>query len=288
MADWTRSHRSYSSNANALQTVDVWTPPSPTRGVWVIYIHGGAWRDPLVDSDSFTATALSLTKSHAGNSIAGIASVNYSLSPHPNHPTNPSTSKDVSRQAKHPDHIHDVLKALQYLQEEFGFESNYVLIGHSCGATLALQVAMNHTKWGKVAAALGVDKPKAIVGLNGIYDLPSLIQNPGDKHKQLAPIYEDFTQRAFGADKIEWRLVSPISVGSWMVEWPEGARTVLAQSKEDSLVPYSQTEDMLSNLKSSMSEYLEVQEAHVSGDHNEVWQKGDRLAEIVVDVVKSL
>lgn len=304
---WYKHNVPYKSEAHALQNLEIWIPstsdeaPAPSllpkrTGLWVIYIHGGAWRDPLVDSTSFQSPVEHLLKSHPGtlDSIAGIVSLNYSLSPHPHHPTHPSPPKDPkepvdpSRQAMHPDHIVDVLTGLAYLQQKFAFGSNYILLGHSCGATLAFQVTMNQSKWGKGAAELKVQKPKAVVGLNGLYDLPDLITSPGDKHAPLVPVYEAFTRLAFGNNDMDWYRVSPRSVQDWSTEWSEGVEAVLVQSKEDSLVPYKQTTDMLENLFQSKSVGLTLRELEAGGDHNELWQNGERLAQIISIVMKSL
>ena len=293
----------YTTDPNSLQNLDVWIPltagaaaPEPSAipardGIWVIYIHGGAWRDPLVDSSSFAPT-ISHLKPPIEDSVAGFASLNYSLSPHPSHPTHPAPPKDPnqpldsSRQAKHPEHILDVLTGLAYLQAKFGFGSNYVLLGHSCGATLAFQVAMDHAKWG--ASVPSVKKPKAIVGLNGIYDMPNLIKNPKEKHKELSPLYEAFTRLAFGDNEKEWHDFSPIAVGDWASEWSERAKAFLVQSHEDTLVPYNQLEGMQKQLQKSKGAGLEDIELEAGGDHNDLWKKGDRLAEIVAEAVKSL
>lgn len=307
---WHKHKVPYTSNANSLQNIDIWIPAAgkavqeapkdsdlPVQeGLWVIYIHGGAWRDPLVTSSSFAPTVKELASTHPSffSKVAGIASINYSLSPHPHHPSDPAPPKDPnqpldpSRQAKHPDHIVDILTGLSYLQSKAGFGSNYVLLGHSCGATLALQVAMSHSKWGPKATALGVPKPKAIIGLNGLYDMPKLIREPGEKHAGLKSVYEAFTRLAFGDDEKVWQTISPISVGDWKAEWEDASKVVLVQSKEDSLVPYWQLEDMQKKLLGSKAEAVEIRELEASGDHNELWQRGDRLAEIVVEVAKSL
>lgn len=289
----------YKTNANALQNLDIWIPATksqelpdssslPTRdGLWIIYIHGGAWRDPLVLSDSFTPTVKALTAAHSSMfpNIAGIASLNYSLTPRG---IDERENLDISRQAKHPDHIVDVLTALSYLQLKAGFGSNYVLLGHSCGATLAFQVAMAHSKWGSAASALKVAKPKAIVGLNGLYDMPTLIREPGEEHAKLQAAYEEFTRLAFGDDEKVWAAISPISVSDWKEEWVEGTKVVFVQSKEDSLVPYWQTADLMKAVLGAKGEGLEVEEMEAGGDHNELWEKGDRLAEIVAEVVNSM
>jgi hypothetical protein len=82
--------------------------------------------------------------------------------------------------------------------------------------------------------------------------------------------------------------MSPISVNDWKSEWKEASKVVLVQSKEDSLVPYWQLVDMQKKILESKAEAVEVKELEAPGDHNELWQKGDRLAEIVVEVIKSL
>jgi kynurenine formamidase len=326
----------YTSNPNALQNLSIWLPAPPNAnaaeipssstlpcskaGVWVIYIHGGAWRDPLVTASSFSSTVTSLATNHTGvftttssssksgnTEIAAIASINYSLTPK----TSADAEEDTSRRAKHPDHILDVLTALAFLQAKGGFGKHYVLLGHSCGATLALQVAMggrkrwishspSHSSFSSSSSNHPIEKeevtkPVAIVGLNGLYDMPGLIHAPGEKHLPLQALYEDFMRRAFGDDEAVWKDVTPAHVedwgkGAWMVEAEgETRKVVLVQSKQDSLVPYWQLEVMRNGFfRSSMSAILDVRELEAGGDHNDLWKEGGRLAEIVVDVVQSL
>lgn len=307
---WHKRQVPYIPQANSLQNLDIWisTPrdrakeaPAPSefpaqKGPWIIYIHGGAWRDPFVTSSSFEPTIKELIAKHPPilSKIAGFASINYSLSPHPMHPSSPSPPKepgqpsDPSRLEKHPRHILDVLTALSYLQSKAGFSNNYVLLGHSCGATLAFQVAMSASKWGSDAESIKVSKPGAIVGLNGLYDMPELIREPGAKHAALQAVYEAFTRLAFGDDKKVWNIISPISVSKWNSEWVEGQKVVFVQSREDSLVPYWQLEEMRNKMLESKAEGLEIVELSAKGDHNELWQHGDRLAEIVIEVLNSL
>ena len=73
-------------------------------------------------------------------SICGFASINYRLSPYLDHPQNPSTADDPARNAKHPDHVVDVSKALAFLENKYNISSGYLLVGHSAGATLAFQI----------------------------------------------------------------------------------------------------------------------------------------------------
>lgn len=312
---WTNSgpflykHRvPYIKNATYLHTLDVWISTTPEKspipsgnyipdgkGPWIVYIHGGAWRDPLVDSSSFKDTALKLLQDQ-NTPIAGVVSINYPLSSHPNHPTHPAPPRDpshpidVARSAKHPDHIISVLSAIAYLQEGLGVANEYVLSGHSCGATLTFQTVMNSARWATLAAddvsLPKIKKPSVIAPVNGLYDLAAFINNPPSSHKNLQPLYLEFTKNAFGDDEEVWRAACPTVVSDWMTEWSEGKAVFIAQSKADTLVPYSQTEIMESCLKSHRK--LEIIEIPVSGDHNDLWKQADELVQILKQAIDYL
>ncbi|KAF4345175.1 kynurenine formamidase [Fusarium beomiforme] len=297
---WHKRRVPYIQDATYLHTLDVWQPKSAEessfltadslqhkKGPWVIYIHGGAWRDPLVDSSSFEATALKLL-SDKDTPIAGIASINYPLSSHPNHPTDPAPPRDpsqpvdVARQAKHPDHIIALLTAISFLQNDLRVAHEYILSGHSCGATMTFQTLMNPHRWSPAAGGISVPKvkkPSVVAPLNGLYDLATFINSPPESHQQLQSLYTDFTKNAFGNDEAVWKAVCPTSITDWNTEWPEGKVVVIAQSKEDGLVPYAQTELMKDHL--SKTSTLKVIEMKASGDHNDLWKQADEIKDII-------
>lgn len=309
-AAWHKRNIPYQHDANALQNLEIWIPaaahesdppsddgpPSPT-GTWIVYIHGGAWRDPEVDSSTFVPTVKHLlNNAHAMEKLGGIASINYSLSPYPSHPRNPSPPSDPqqpadpSRQALHPQHLADVGSALGYLHNRYGFGSNYILLGHSCGATLAFQACIGMSEDVNCTELVDLSlirKPKLIVGLNGLYNLYSLVMDPGPKHEHLAPIYGDFVSRAFQIDKELLRDISPIR---WANTWGRllGVRALLSQSREDTLVPYSQTREMLDEIiNNNDPDFVNdcCTEVSITGDHNEIWEKGSELARIIRDAL---
>nr|CAB91727.2 conserved hypothetical protein [Neurospora crassa] len=329
---WRRHDYVPGEEALALQTLDMWIPISPAalswgkptpntllgdgaKAPWLIYIHGGAWRDPAIDSSSFDASATKILSDLAQQpleqrkkTVAGIASINYRLSPHPNHPS--SDPYDPNRTAKHPDHVADVLTALGFLKNYFGMKE-YVLAGHSCGATLALQACMSPERWGLAGTAewragwYNVAKPKAVVGFNGLYDLAGFIADPPKGYERWKEAYREFVVGAFGKKEEDWKKVCPGSIAEgWVREWNltqqqqqgeewKKRKVVLVQSLEDSLVPVEQTE--------GMAEYLERENQKVAdedkkvevvvlreekgGDHDEVWKKGERLGEILLGVL---
>ena len=104
----------------------------------------------------------------------------------------------------HPGHLDDVLKALEWLCIEKGMR-RYMLVGHSAGATLALQVLRvllggEASRYRAGAPPGGIESlgppppppplPEAIFCLEGIYDLPALASE--------YPHYTSFISCAFG------------------------------------------------------------------------------------------
>jgi acetyl esterase/lipase len=205
--------------------------------------------------------------------IAGFASINYGLSPNPNFPIS-----DPSRNVRHPGHLQDVIKALRWLREYYGVGEpdhwDYVVVGHSCGATLAFQAALSiahATDGGPPMKA-----PRVIVGIEGLYDLPALVRYHADM-----PEYRAFVTSAFGEDESAWTEVSPALTNERLrVLWDQVDHFVLAHSREDELVEWDQPEAMrnalLAHRPDSRSEELNILE--LSGKHDDVWQIGTGVA----------
>ena len=273
---------------NSLQHFDVWTsvskhnstPPAawiPSNATWIVYIHGGAWRDPLITSESLIPALGKLGASSSDQFV--FASISYSLSPYPDHETCPSDPGDEARNSRHPQHAADVVNALSYMQSFAGFGHNYVLVGHSCGATLAFQVAMTAAPWQSGSRFV---PPRSIAGLNGMYALPELVSDPGEKHRDLRSVYELLVRNAYGDDQDLWRDVSPASVpGGWAAQWPGGRRVLLFQSVDDKLVPFSQAERLRDALVETAGGSIKVELIQTEGEHDDPWEKGYILADVL-------
>ncbi|KAI9839969.1 MAG: hypothetical protein M1819_000161 [Sarea resinae] len=249
--------------------------------IWIIYIHGGAWRDPEILADSFNPTLLQLMHHPIKSRVAGFASINYRLSPFPSHPRNPSMPENPARNARHPDHIEDVLTAVCALQQRYGFGERYLLVGHSCGATLAFQAAMN--KWEGDNGA-EVILPCGIVGVEGIYDLPTF----RDTHRDM-PVYEEIIQNAFGKDERLWHEVSPVSC-NYATSWPNAQLTLLAQSKDDELVDEVQRTRMTAALEAASSNPSTGAKRKdilltLRGKHDEIWEEGTELVRVILEAM---
>lgn len=200
------------------------------------FIHGGAWRDPRSTFSEVEPTISALldpsSKWHmpdAPSRIAGFASLNYRLSPHPSFAQDAATTPSfATRLARHPDHLDDVVSGLRFLQRHFGFSSNYVLFGHSAGAFLTYQALLRPPREDRPDAAL----PAAAVGFEGIYDLVGLDGRMGGG-------YAGFIEAAFGKDRAGWKDASPATAAGSFGEWArqQGPRlAVLAHSADDELV----------------------------------------------------
>lgn len=269
------------------------------------YIHGGGWRDPRVLADSFgpTETFLQSRQQYAEitrEHVVAFASIDYRLSAHPNFPQDRDTTDPATqlRDAKHPDHLHDVRAAIAFLQERYGFGDRYILVGHSCGATLAFQTVM-----GKVAGAdetrtttTMITKPRAVAGVCGIYDLRLLRDDFNHE-----PIYQQFLEGAFGPDEDLWDRVSPakVSAADSGIEagWRDGKLALLAHSLGDELVNLRQflaMKDALASWKEAAAAATSTTTRQVvllqdlRQPHDDVWSNGEELAAVIVTAIQEL
>lgn len=177
--------------------------------------------------------------------------------------------------------------AVSFLQQKYRFRERYILVGHSCGATMAFQCVMSGVAKGLVAAG----QPTAILGVAGIYDL-SLLR---DKHSHILA-YQDFIEGAFGKDEMGvWDAVSPARVkGEDGVEtgWEGGRLAVLARSVDDELVDSSQVEAMGETLayweKAGSQGKRKVVVLPLHGTHDDAWKKGEELARAITVALREL
>ena len=305
-------------NANRLQNLSIYLPqnsstlqlvgkpatslPTVSRTSkspqWYVHVHGGAWRDP-----NLTAASVEPTVAHAFSNlqgttaISGIASINYTVSPFPTHPTIPydlekNRGEDVAREAGHPDHVRDVVHGLNLLRS-FGLtDGSYILSGHSCGACIAAQaVFMPPSYWG-LADLTEPPRPAAFVGLNGLIDLPALVTESGlsNSHKQLKDAYVSLISQAFGSDEKNWSKASVVHISpDQLSERSQEGRLpqliVLDQSPQDQLVPMNQLERTVQHLESVPGLRI-VQSKRCIGLHAAPWEEGGMMWEAVHDTLQ--
>ena len=213
-----------------------------------------------------------------------MASLNYRLSPHPHHPTDPSSADDLARNALHSQHVEDVMTALLWLQKTYSIGERYVLVGHSAGATLALQTVMGTWKPPEFpqSDARALALPEAIVGLEGIYDLDALVES-----FKTVPMYRQFLEAAFGVQSAAWRTASPTS-GKFSSSWPNARVVVLGHSLDDELVDFLQVEKMSEKLWAEKRAGRRDVVLSLKGKHDEVLDNGVETARAISTALQML
>ena len=261
----------------------------------LVHIHGGAWRDPDLTGRSIEATvAHAFRDEHSP--IRAVASLNYTISPFPTHPTQPydaatAAERDAAREAVHPDHLRDVLQGLRFLRSLGLGERSYVLSGHSAGACLAAQAALLGPEAFGLDPELTPPTPAALYGVNGLYDLLDLVDSPGPEHEHVAEQYESLLAHAFG-DRSRWAAASPSrlvpAVVSDRLERGRVPRiVVLDQSDADQLVPMNQIETMQGAL-AAVPGLLVARSHRAHGPHAMPWEDGLMLWTAILDIVRTL
>lgn len=145
----------------------------------IVFIHGGAWIDKNNTPNDFAELSqhiLNLTNAHPSFSMYAIE---YRLSP----------------EAKHPDHIVDVIDNLAQLIAQEHIEE-LTILGHSVGATLAWQLLSSTPCLEKLNTHISADKYQNLRNVlrrcylvDGIYSLTHLLEE--------YPSYDYFISQAF-------------------------------------------------------------------------------------------
>lgn len=137
----------------------------------LVFVHGGAWRDPANTDKDADAFAQNL------NPAVPLCSVDYRL----------------SDEVRHPAFQEDVLQATQRCLQELG-ASSVSFIGHSVGAMLAIQCI------NALPSHISVTK---LYLVEGIYDLPELVREYPDYKFFVDDAHDDYTEVSLSLDKLK-------------------------------------------------------------------------------------
>ncbi|OTA67194.1 alpha/beta-hydrolase [Hypoxylon sp. EC38] len=279
--------------SHELQRVGVWdfdianqANANANAKYWIIYIHGGAWRDPRITHKTFAPIITRLvTSDDDASSIAAFASIDYRLSPHPDFPQDPATTPpEQLRNARHPDHLNDVRSALAFLQRRYGFGDRYVLLGHSAGGTLAYQILAtappleSNSREGRYED-VEVELPQAVFGFESIYDLTGINVRFGGS-------YAGFLTAAFGGPE-NWDAAAPMKYAGRYRDRFAGL-AVLGQSPDDELVDELEADGMVERLRGDLDAEKVLLIKDLEGTHNETWQDGTGVVRTVLRILKIL
>ncbi|UWE10334.1 tetratricopeptide repeat protein [Actinacidiphila bryophytorum] len=183
-----------------------------------------------------------------------------------------------------PQHLSDVLHGFALLRALGLTDDSYILSGHSCGACMAFQAVLRSPAHYGLEYLDDAPRPAAILGLNGLYNLPALAlaEGLGASHAHERDDYQMFLSNAFGADQRRWSAVSPAQFDpAHITERIRQGRApkliVLDQSAEDQLVPMNQKERFQAGLSKVHGLRL-VEGNRCTGKHAAAWEEGRMTA----------
>ncbi|WYZ46626.1 hypothetical protein EsH8_IX_000851 [Colletotrichum jinshuiense] len=270
----------YQYGPNVLQTYEVYIPlasrnqSAQTDRYWLVYIHGGFYRDFAVNSTSINPAIASLETNSSDvltSQVAGIASLNYRLSALPGVQAN-NTPPNELQNARWPDHLNDTIAALKDLNKHHPIDGKYVISGHSVGAQISFLAALE---------SLGdpsIPKPVALLGISGIYDYPQL--------HATHPDYDYLVLNAMREDQLVKASPSKAEVESYTALGLKAF--VLAHSKDDGLVPWDQVEAMEATLRALPEVQSKTHVVELQGAHNDIWRGGVQLAKAFTETLALL
>lgn len=274
----------YSYGTNVLQTYDVYIPPASQDKddfapcgpkYWLVYIHGGYFRDFTVNSTSVEPSIAYLELSDPdllSSRVAGIASLNYRLSALPGVQDPATTPVDELQRARWPDHLQDVKSGLKDLFSRFPMRSGFVLSGHSVGAQMAFLAALESLD------DASIPRPVSVLGVSGIYDFRLI--------HETNPEYLNLTTNAM--DEKYFDSASPAEYPGSEYGQLHLQAVVLAHSKDDGLVPWSQVDIMKAVVDSIPGLEGKSKVVELQGVHNAIWRDGKQLAKAFTEILNML
>jgi kynurenine formamidase len=170
-----------------------------------------------------------------------------------------------------------VLSGLAFLQARVFADPRdpYVLVGHSAGATLAFQTVMAAARRRPPVA-----QPRAVVGLEGVYDLRGLNARRGGAYSELFGV-------PFGPDESKWDAASPARHDGFAETWDvPGKVGAVGHAPADELVDMAELEVMVGTLRAAGLRTVEVRD--LEGGHDEVVEDGREVVRVLGRVLAAL
>lgn len=269
---------SYSYGDNVLQSYDVYLPSETSAAssekYWIIYIHGGFYRDLAQNATTVEAAIADLEANSPDvleGQVAGIASLNYRLTALPGVQPDDTPPNEL-QQARWPDHLNDAIAAVKDLGERYPIDGKYVIGGHSVGAQMSFLAALETLKDDSIP------KPAAVLGISGIYDYPQL--------HVTHPEYDVLVLNAMREDQLVEASPSKVDAEKYVALGLEAY--VIAHSRNDGLVPWDQVEAIEATLGTVPELKEKTTVVELDGQHNEIWRGGVQLAKAFTETLSVL
>lgn len=252
-----------------LQTIKVFHFDPSIQKTYV-FIHGGAWRDINNTYDDFKPMIDYFLDNDNINAIG----INYRLSP----------------EFKHPVHLIDIVSAMNFIADQF--TKKIIVVGHSVGATLILQLfdfkkiiqlgiqSLEGNDYSfELTSRIQQDmielsnqlKIRTVYLIDGIYDIVELASEYED--------YSSFINDAF-VSVDHYKHSTPVSNKLLKLDnMDEATRIVVVQSVQDELLSLKQTNLLVDYFQENNIKYELIVDKF--GKHEQVY-KNLELAQIIL------
>ncbi|ODV97168.1 hypothetical protein PACTADRAFT_74724 [Pachysolen tannophilus NRRL Y-2460] len=235
----------------------------------IIFIHGGAWRDPNNTFKDFEKLIKNIN-----NELSSLSSLNNKIELY-------SLDYRLSPTVKHPCHLIDVINAINYIIKNINSNlKNLTLVGHSVGSTLAIQV-LDYKKllnyYNENIDELDISFIKNLVLLDGIYDIPKLLD---EYPSYLSFINEAFEEKNFNTAtqlSISNKDEKNVQIGMYFKFLK---KIIIVQSENDELLSLNQTNFFVKWLN-SIGIYKFEKILDDFGKHNDVYES-DKLKDLII------
>jgi kynurenine formamidase len=147
-------------------------------------------------------------------------------------------------------------------------------VGHSAGATLAFE--LHNTPTYKVPT------PAGLLGISGIYHFEAFLSAHSESR-----VYQEFMENAF-PDRASWEKAAPYTNLEPAAAWEDARAVIIAHSDQDELIEKEQASFMLQRARFSPHCKERVHFLEASGLHDEVWQSGHILADLITKSLQIL
>lgn len=222
----------------------------PSNSQSLVFIHGGAWRSPKNTYDDFL-NIIDLLKPTCHYNLVGI---NYRLSP----------------KVKHPAHLEDVFHGLQTIQKNT-MTKLFLLVGHSVGATLILQL-LNYHELARKHNVCNDLVFENVYFVDGIYDVPELLKEYTE--------YKSFVMEAFSGET-DYREATQVSKEGFTSFECVPKTLIVVHSKQDELLSERQARLFAHFLCQHKVTYTFVEENW--GKHDQVYMRKE-LADLIAEI----
>lgn len=190
-------------------------------------------------------------------------------------------------------HVSDVLHALSFLRTlGLGPTRPYILSGHGTGACIAFQAVLQPPTYWDLPSVDEAPQPAALVGLNGLYDIPGLIRWLVLSRGRMEADTDPRVQKIRRVEDAKWRRVSPAcferdALQGRVAEGMAPGLVYIDHGVHTQHIPIQQADTLEKNL-SGVDGLTIVRGECCKGGHSAPMMQGETMEGVMRAVIKAL